>query len=173
MNEFNKKKNIVLAGFMGVGKTTIGLLLAKRMKRKFVDVDSLIEEKMQMKISKIFEEKGEGFFRKIESEIISELSEKEGVVIAIGGGAVLKKANISNLMKNGIVICLNASVEEISRRIGDKKDRPLIETQDKLQTLREIFSQRKALYEELPVKIETDGKSPEDVIEEILKAFDK
>ncbi len=169
MQSINKDTNIVLAGFMGTGKTTIGKLLAQKLKRDFVDTDSIIEERMQMKISEIFAEKGEEFFRNIESQIIAEVSTRANLIIAIGGGAVLRKDNLDNLSKKGIIVCLKASLDEILRRIGDKKDRPLIEKENKKEALARLMKQREPIYKALPIQIQTDGKSPVEIVEAIIK----
>ncbi|HOM27495.1 MAG TPA: shikimate kinase, partial [bacterium] len=120
------EKNIVLIGFMGTGKTEVGILLAKRLNMNFVDTDKLIEEREKDRIVRIFEVKGEEYFREIEEKIIEEVSNYKNCVIATGGGAVIREKNYNNLKKNGILICLKATPEEIYKRTISKKDRPLL-----------------------------------------------
>lgn len=162
-------KNIVLTGFMGTGKTEVGRLLARRLGYKFIDADSIIEEEQKMPITEIFKRFGEPYFRDIESEVIKRLSEMEKVIISTGGGVVLREENMNNLRKKGIIICLMASPETIYERTKDDTSRPLLQVKDPLQRIRELLNFRRPYYEKADIMIDTDGKTPEEVAEDIIK----
>ena len=117
--------NIVLTGFMGTGKSTVGKILAKKLKMGYVNTDEIIEEKEKKKISQIFEEDGEDYFRKKEREVIKDISKDNHQVIDLGGGAIIKEENLKDLRKNGLIICLTASLEEIMKRT-EEEERPLL-----------------------------------------------
>ena len=134
-----EKENIVLTGMPGSGKSTIGLLVAKMLSRPFVDTDKLIIEKAGMEISDIFSKYGEKYFRTLESEVVAEVSKKTGMVIATGGGAVLKKENIKNLSQNGKIFFLDRPLEQIV----PTSDRPL--SSDEL-SLKKRFEERYDIY---------------------------
>ncbi len=162
-------KNIVLTGFMGTGKTEVGRLLARRLGYKFIDADSVIEEEQKIPITEIFKRFGEPYFRDIESNLIKRLSEMEGVVISTGGGAVLREENMNNLRKKGVIVCLMASPETIFERTKNDTSRPLLQVQDPLQRIRELLEFRRPFYEKADIMIDTDGKTPQEVTEEIIK----
>jgi shikimate kinase len=120
------KQNIILIGFMGSGKSTVGRELAKSLEMKFVDTDHYIEKKEKMKIKNIFAKKGEKYFREIESKYIREISKMNHVVISTGGGVVAKSENIILLKKNGFVVYLDCTIECIHKRVARRDTRPLL-----------------------------------------------
>lgn len=160
--------NIILVGFMGSGKTTVGKLLAQELKMRFVDMDSIIEERAGKAISLIFEEEGEPRFRAMERELVRELAGQAGLVIAAGGGVVLNPDNISDFSRSGRVICLLASENEILCRVSSSKARPLLEKDDKLQRIKSLMKQRRPLYEKIPDRVNTTGLTPQEVVEIIM-----
>ncbi len=162
-------KNIVLTGFMGTGKTAVGSILAQRLGHVLIDVDSEIEKEQNMKISDIFREHGQPEFRNIESEMIKRLSELNRAVISTGGGAVLRQQNIDNLKRKGIIVCLTASPETIYNRTKCSNDRPLLNVEDPLDEIRKLLDYRKPYYENADIVIDTEGKSPVEVAEEIIE----
>ena len=111
------KKNIILCGFMGCGKSTVGKQLSERMGMKFIDTDSYIEQKEGMTISEIFAEKGEDYFRSLELEVCKELSNLHAAVISTGGGTLLKDKNVKAIKKNGVVFLLNVSSNTVLTRL--------------------------------------------------------
>src|SRR5574337_1799870 len=128
--------NIVLTGFMGTGKSTVGRILAKELGLKPVDLDELIEKEAGMAVKDIFKVHGEARFREMEAEAIKKLTSGEigqNLIVSAGGGAVLNPLNRAALRKWGALVCLTASVEEIIKRVGDRTDRPLLATGDKKQ----------------------------------------
>ena len=163
-------RNIVLVGFMGTGKTTVGQLLAQQTHLPLVDMDALIEERAGKPITAIFAQDGEPHFRLLEREITQELSALEGQIISTGGGIVLNPDNLSDYQKNGLVICLLASADEILTRVKHDDTRPLLEG-DKQDNIRKLLEGRRPLYEAIPHKIDTDGLTPEQISEKIISLY--
>ena len=154
----HKTGNIFLVGLMGAGKTTIGKLLAKRLKKVFIDTDHEIEQRTGVKIPLIFELEGEAGFRERELVLIRELTQRQGIILATGGGAVLRKENRDTLMQNGTVVYLNAKVEDLWQRTQHDKNRPLLQTSDPKAKLAELFMQRDPLYREIADIVITSGQ---------------
>ena len=138
--------NIVLCGFMGCGKSTIGKIIAKKTGKKFIDMDSYIEEKAEMKISKIFEKYGEDKFRDMEHEACKELSEMKGVVIASGGGAFTFDRNVQVFKGKDKIVLLNVPLEVIKYRLRNDKVRPLLQRPDKDKAMEELYNKRFPIY---------------------------
>ncbi len=157
--------HIILTGFMGTGKTTVGKILAARLARAFVDIDQMVVEKEGREIPVIFACDGEEYFRKQESEAIKEALQGEGKVISTGGGALLQNKEI--LAEGGRLICLLASPGEIVKRLAKEGGRPLL-TGDTERKINELYAARRAMYRAVPLKVATDGKTPEDVALEVL-----
>ena len=154
----HKTGNIFLVGLMGAGKTTIGKLLAKRLKKTFIDTDHEIEHRTGVRIPLIFELEGEVGFRERETTLIRELTQRQDIVLATGGGAILRKENRDALVQNGIVVYLNAKIEDLWQRTQHDKNRPLLQTQDPKAKLTELFIQRDPLYREIANMIITSGQ---------------
>ena len=141
-------RNIILIGFMGSGKTTIGKRLAKELEGyRFIDMDGDIEQKAGMNITGIFEKLGEQEFRKMESELCKELSYAKACIIATGGGIVKNEENVGLLKKNGVVLYLKASPEHVFRNIKEDTSRPLLQCDDKIGKIQELMAERNSLYE--------------------------
>ena len=138
--------NIFFVGLMGAGKTTIGKLLAKKLKKTFYDTDHEIEKKLGVKVSVIFELEGEEGFRKRETQMIDELTNKKDIILATGGGAVLSEENRRLLKERGKVIYLNAKPQHLSKRMAFDKDRPLLQQGNMLDTLNNLYQERHPLY---------------------------
>jgi shikimate kinase len=160
--------NIILVGFMGTGKTSTGRALAARLCRDFVDMDQLIEEREGRTIPEIFASDGESHFRALERALVRELAARRNLVIAPGGGIVLNPDNIRDFAATGRVFCLRASPEWILKRVGHDTHRPLLQTDDKLGRIRDLLAKRRPLYDAIPDQVETDGRTPDEVAEEIL-----
>ncbi|MFC1501518.1 shikimate kinase [Elusimicrobiota bacterium] len=161
--------NLVLTGFMGTGKTVIGKAIADRLNRKYVDVDTLIEEWKNKKISEIFAEEGEEAFREYESEMIEVAVASSNVVISCGGGAVLKPGNMDKLENNGVVVCLSARPEVIFERVKDGNTRPLLAVKDPLSKIKEILKNREKYYGRCAFSIDTSDLSVEEVVQLVLE----
>ncbi len=138
--------NIFFVGLMGAGKTTIGKLLAKKLKKTFYDTDHEIEKKLGVKVSVIFELEGEEGFRKRETQMINELTNKKDIILATGGGAVLSEENRRLLKERGKVIYLNAKPQNLVKRMAFDKDRPLLQQGNMLDTLNNLYKERHPLY---------------------------
>ena len=165
--------NLFLVGPMGAGKSTIGRQLARSLKREFHDSDREIELRTGVDIPFIFEKEGEEGFRRREEEVIDELSRRQGIVLATGGGAVTRESNRRHLAGRGIVIYLHTSVEQQLARTARDRNRPLLQTEDPRTRLQGLMAQREPLYRELAsLVIETDGRSVRDVVREIIQRLE-
>ena len=164
-------KNIILTGFMGTGKTSVGRELARLLNMRLVDVDSEIEESRKMKITDIFKNFGEPYFRDVETEMIRKLARAKNTVISTGGGAVLRAENMAVLRETGDIFCLYADPETIISRTGGSKDRPLLNVEDPLSKINELLRTRMPFYEKAGIVIDTKGKTPLEVAEEIADIF--
>jgi len=163
-------KNIVLTGFMGTGKTTVGQLLAEELHRPFLDTDQMIEEKLDAKISDIFKKVGELKFREFEAQTIALISNFEDYVISCGGGAVVNPINVKNLNKNGIIINLYASANHILNRIGELDTRPILKQMtNPLEGIMKLLAQRQKAYKKCDFAINTDNLTSEQVVKKILE----
>ncbi len=142
------KTNIALIGFMGVGKTAVGKVLAEKLGRSFVELDSLIEQKAGKSIPDIFQQDGETAFRELEIEVTKEVSKDKNLVIACGGGIVLNKINIDRLRENARMVYLTASPGVILKRVANEEgQRPLLKVDNLTLTIRELLDFRKPFYE--------------------------
>lgn len=161
--------NLILCGMMGSGKSTVGKLLAKTASWEWVDTDELIVSRYG-KITDIFEQKGEGYFRALETKIVQELAKKDRLVISTGGGLVLKEENVSLLKKNGKFVYLRAKKETLALRLAADKDRPLLQTSETLdEKLARLLRERGEIYEGVADSIiDVDEKAPADIVKEIL-----
>lgn len=169
-------KHVVLLGLSGSGKTTVGRILARRMRRRFYDSDAIIEKQERMPINDIFREVGERHFRIVEQRVLHELlSRKTPIVLAAGGGAVSRAANRKLFQKKAIAIHLLASVSVLVARLADKSDRPLLSqrgtrTRGSLtKLLREQQRRRRRFYEEADVTVRTHQLTPSGIVAQIMK----
>ena len=165
--------NIILTGFMGTGKSAVGRKLAKRLGMKYLDTDELIEEREGSSIHHIFEEKGESYFRKVESAMVREVSHLDRYVISTGGGVVLKDENIEALRRNGFIICLTANPEVILKRTEKTGDRPLLNEPNPGKRIKELLRMRQAYYEKVDFSVDTSDLGMEEVIRKIEEVLRK
>ncbi|HYM68625.1 MAG TPA: shikimate kinase, partial [bacterium] len=155
------RHNVVLIGFMGTGKTLVGRALASRLGRPFVDTDVLIEERAGRPIRRIFAEDGEAAFRRLESEVVAAVGEREGTVIATGGGVVLSPGNMAHLRRNGMIVGLRAEPSAILARVGGGADRPLLGA-DPEASVRRLLAERGLLYHDADLVLDTSAVSAEE-----------
>jgi shikimate kinase len=153
---------------MGTGKSEVGNLLAQRLQREFVDTDVMIEQTAGQTIARIFAEKGETYFRELEKQVIREVCQKQEVVIATGGGAIVNADNATRLKESGTVICLSATPETIIQRVQGNKDRPLLQGEEPLTKVRSLLTARAEAYARADITIDTSALSPSQVVETIL-----
>lgn len=167
-------RNLILVGPMGAGKSTIGRLLARELHLPFKDSDKEIEVRTGADIPWIFDVEGEAGFREREQAVIADLCREDGLVLATGGGAVLRAENREALRGGGRVIYLHTSVEQQLERTARDRNRPLLQTADPGRVLRELLALRDPLYREVAdLVIETDQRPPRLVVQEILERLEQ
>jgi shikimate kinase len=169
------KTNIALIGFMGTGKTAVGDVLAKKLNKKLVELDSLIEQRAKKSIASIFKEDGEITFRQLEIEVTKEVATGKNQVIACGGGIVLNKINIDRLKEEAVVVYLMTSPEVIEARVSaDGGVRPLLDKSNKALTIRELLEFRQPFYERAAdIKIDNSKLGIEATAELIIARLKK
>jgi shikimate kinase len=165
--------NIILVGPMGSGKSAVGRLLAQRLGLTLIDSDAEIEARTGVDVSYIFEREGEAGFRVREAEVIDEITQREGLLVATGGGAVLDPHTRERLRERGCVVYLRTSVDQQLARTRRNSLRPLLMNPDPRGTLERLMQQRAALYEEVAdVTVDTDGRKVSSVVGEILRQLE-
>jgi len=165
-----KKSNIALIGFMGAGKSSVGRALAGRLRKRYVELDALIEKRSGKSINDIFASEGETAFRMLEAELTAEVAGGKNQVIACGGGVVLNQVNIDNLKESSAVIYLEASPEVILQRTAGSKARPLLKNTDRESTIRKLLEMRLPLYNKAAdITIDTSDMSIDEAVQRIMK----
>lgn len=172
-----KGKIIYLAGFMGSGKSTIGPILANSLGWDFADTDVEIEKKLGKKIAVIFEERGEPEFRKLEREILQEISRGENLIVSLGGGTIIDQKNINFMKSKGKIIFLEASPESFYKRLRFKNDRPVLKSDsDEILSREELkirignlLNYRKKYYNQADITVQTDGISIGKTVDNLVK----
>jgi len=169
------KTNVALIGFMGTGKTAVGEALAKKLNRKFVELDLLIERKAGKSIPEIFQQDGEVAFRGLEIEATKEIAREKYLVIACGGGIVLNKINIDRLREESVIVYLTASPRIILKRVSNEEgQRPLLEVDNPTQTIQQLLRFRKPFYERAAdITINTSKLDTDSVVEQIINRLKK
>src|SRR3989338_6200720 len=162
------KKNIVVVGFMGAGKSLISKKLAQKLNFPVFSTDKLIEEKEGRSISNIFQSSTETYFRKVEKEIVLKVSEQENVIIDCGGGVVLDADNIANLKRNGSIFYLFTPPETIYERVKHKTTRPLLNSENPGEKIKELLKQRQPFYAQADHTIDTRDKTVDEIVNEII-----
>ncbi len=167
------KKNIVLIGFMGSGKSTLGRRLAKRLGYKFIDTDSAIEQVTGKTVEQIFRKDGEIRFRSEEKLLARKLSDRSGLVIATGGGLVLNPENVELLKQNGALICLRADPKIILQRVRSKKRRPLLSKGNLLENIIRLSKERESAYAIAELTVDTGKHNYEEVLNQIKRFLEQ
>lgn len=158
-------RNLVITGFMGTGKTTVGRLTAESLNLAFVDTDTVIVQRAGMSIPEIFAQHGEAEFRRIEREVCLELGRGQGQVIATGGGALINSETRAAMAEGNLLICLTAHPDILRRRLSDTSGRPLA------QDWETLYEKRREAYTAIPHQIDTTDKRPEAVVKEIVRLW--
>ncbi|WP_420846636.1 shikimate kinase AroK [Nitrincola alkalilacustris] len=162
--------NIYLIGPMGAGKSTIGRLLAQELKTEFYDTDKVIEERSGANIPWIFDVEGEQGFRDRETAVIDELTQHDNIILATGGGAVLREINRQHLQSRGLVVFLSTSIEQQLERTSKDRNRPLLQTDNPRAVLIKLLEEREPLYKACSdLVVRTDRRHPRTVANEIIK----
>ena len=165
------KKNIVLLGMMGSGKTTLGKIISKKLNRKFIDVDNEIEIEEGMKISDMFQKKGEDFFRKIEEKISLQFLKKTSSVISLGGGAFINKNIQNEVLRNQISIWLKWDNKNLIKRIRNSQKRP-IAIQLNNDDLDKLINKRYKVYAKAKYQIKCDELSKLEIVKKIISKYE-
>lgn len=163
-----EQRNIVLMGFMGTGKSTVGRALADRLGYAFVDMDTRIEAREGRAISAIFATDGEAHFRRLERALVQELAAGSGLVVATGGGIVLNPDNVGDFARTGLVVCLRATPAAILARVAHETHRPLLAEGDKLAKISALLAKRQPLYDAIPHQVDTTGRAIDAIVEQVL-----
>lgn len=163
--------NIVLVGFMGAGKTTMGKRLASRLGYWFIDMDHQIEKEQGKKISDIFKDQGESAFRKMETDLLKRLGKTQNTVVSTGGGILTTPGHLELIREIGPSVYLNADVDTLFERATRTNVRPLLKTENPLETMKVLFAKRQHLYEQADITITTMKKSKRRIISEIIRSL--
>ena len=166
------KKNLVLTGMMGVGKSTIGKKLAKKLKLKFIDIDRIIEIKEKSTIKEIFEKKSENYFRNIEKKITLEVLKKNNLVVALGGGAFINMSIRRKIKDSCISFWLDLKVETLLNRLKNVTKRPLLHKNRLEESINKIYSERKKIYNESNFRIKCDSMNKDEIVYKIVKMYE-
>lgn len=162
--------NIYLIGFMGSGKTTVGLELSRRIGYAFIDVDQQIESVERKTIASIFQDEGEAAFRELESGYLKKISEHIHHVVSTGGGVILREQNVANMKQTGRIILLDVEPKTVVNRLGADQTRPLLQGADRYDKICSLMASRKASYQaSADIRVVTDGFSVEDVVTRIIE----
>lgn len=162
------RRNIIITGFMGTGKSVVAKELARKLKMEFIDMDRIVEERHGMSISAIFTRYGERYFRAQENKLVKELFQKENMVIATGGGTLLSSDNARILSQRGQIICLYADSQTIYNRVKRKNDRPLLKGENVLSEINRLLVERKKIYDNIKWKIDTTNLTTREVVDKII-----
>ena len=165
------KKNLILTGMMGVGKSTIGRALSRRLLMQFSDIDTIIEKKLKMSIQKIFETKGESFFRKFEEQTTLEEVKKKKIIISLGGGAFMNSKIRKNIILNSKTFWLDLNIELLEKRLIKSKKRPLLNDKNSKKTLKDIYEERKSTYAKANYRVKCDGLNLNLITSKIIKLY--
>ena len=162
-------QHLILVGLPGVGKTTIGKAVARRLGRQFLDFDQEIERRSGMEVREIFRLKGEEHFREMEFALTQELSVAGGMVLSPGGGWIAQQRSVELLRSNGRIIYLRASPEAVARRLRRLETRPLLAGRDPVVALRELYQKRRALYETADTVLDTERLARQQLIAKVVE----
>ena len=165
-------KNLTLTGMMGVGKSTIGKNLAKKLKYNFFDVDELIENKEGASISSIFKNKSENYFRKIENDITLQVLKRKNSVISLGGGAFLNKSIRTSAKEKSISFWLDVDIVKLIERLKKSKKRPLLYKKNISDTVKKIYIEREKIYSKADYRIKCSSLKTKEIVDKILKLYE-
>jgi len=165
----NAVQSIALTGFMAVGKSAVARTLARRLKRRFVDLDKVIEKTEGMKVKDIFAAKGEVYFREREKQALAEVLKIGNQVIATGGGAIIDDENLRLLQEKALLVCLTASPEALLKRVGSGSKRPLLKDADRNSRIEQLLQIRAEKYSQAHLTVDTTDLTVDQVAEKIIE----
>lgn len=157
---------------MAVGKSAVGRNLAKKLKRRFVDLDRVIEKKEGKKVREIFSENGEPYFRQAEKQALAEVLEQRDQVIATGGGVIMDQDNLDLLKEKTLLVCLTASTEVILKRVGNGSKRPLLKGNNRQERIEQLLNDRQNKYSQAHLSVDTGDATIEQVVEKIIEQLE-
>ena len=166
-------RNLALAGFMGVGKSTVGRMVAENLGFEFLDTDERIEREAGRSIREIFADHGEEVFRSMERKLVESLAERAGLVISTGGGLIVDPENLDSLQQHSLVVCLWASAETIYERVRHMTHRPLLQAPDPQARIREMLAAREPAYRRADVLISVEMRSAREVAQHVVHQFNQ
>lgn len=163
------KRNIVLIGFMGCGKSTLARILSQKLGWPSFSTDAVVEAKAGKKIPEIFQDEGEGHFRHMEHEAVLEVARKQGVIVDCGGGVVLNPKNIEALKKTGTLVFLSCDADVIYKRVKTQPKRPLLDVPDPLAKIKDLLKERQPYYQQADMTMDTSDGDLSRVAQEIIQ----
>jgi shikimate kinase len=164
-------QNLALVGFMGVGKSSVGRIVAEQLRFDFVDTDDLIQERVGRSVADIFAAEGEAAFRAHERAVVAELGARGNLVIATGGGLICDPENLANLRSHALIVCLWASANTIWERVRDQSHRPLLKSPDPKAVIAELLAKRGPAYRQAGVLVGSDFRTPREVAQHVVHHF--
>tara|TARA_Y100000590_G_scaffold255891_1_gene287403 strand:- start:5545 stop:6054 length:510 start_codon:yes stop_codon:yes gene_type:complete len=166
------RKNLILLGMMGVGKSTLGKIVAKKQGLNFIDTDKNIEKKCLMKISEIFKKKGEEYFRSQEEKEVLEVLKENESVIALGGGAFINKKIREKILKDCLSIWLDVNLNTLNKRVKWNQNRPLLNKKNSQNAINKLYSERKNIYKLADFKLNCNNLSKENIVKKIISYYE-
>lgn len=166
-------KHLYLTGLMGSGKTTVGELAARKYGRKFIDLDQLIEYGTQTKITDIFEKYGENTFRNIETKVLENLPEDEYLIVATGGGTIIREENREIMKDKGAIVWIDVPIPQLAKRLKGDTQRPLLMNTDVTKKLEQIMEERGDFYKDCTIHVDAENLTPLQVVLELHKVLKK
>ena len=164
-------RNLALVGFMGVGKSTVGRILAEQLRFDFLDTDERIEREAGRSVRQIFAEHGEPVFRGMERRLVQSLADRDRLIISTGGGLIVDPENLADLRQHAMVVCLWASPETIYERVRYQSHRPLLQAPDPLAKIRELLAQRESAYRQADVLVGVERRNAREIAQHIVHQF--
>lgn len=171
MSQPRQIRNLALIGFMGTGKSTVGNVVARHLRFRYVDSDALIESRVGRPISEIFAQEGEAWFREQERQLVAEFATYNQTVFATGGGLAAHGENLASLKQHALVVCLWASPDTIWERVKRRSHRPLLQTPDPKASVQQLLAKRIPFYRQADVLINTEQRSLPQVVQNVLHQF--
>ena len=162
------ERNLFLIGFMGTGKSTVAARMKEALLLELIEMDEELVRREGMSISELFKTKGEPYFRDAETQLIYDIQKKSGCIVSCGGGVVMRQQNVDAMREKGKIVLLTAEPETVYERVKDSNARPLLNGRMNVEAIRELMEQRREAYERAAdIRIATDGKTAEQIVEEI------